>query len=183
MSAHLGLDIGSYSIKLAQVEKKGKEYQLIAYGETRTPANLDSEIETDQFSIAEVIKKLVLDCKTTTKTVVLSISEANVYSQAVELPYLSKNELASAINLEAEQYIPIPLEEIQLEYLTLRTPPKEAIESKMEVLLLGAKKRALERLVKIAEKAELIPTAAETETFALNRGLVVDPHKVGPLPS
>lgn len=121
MSAHFGLDIGSYSIKAVQVEKKGKAYKLVGLGEIRTPANILSQSEADKRAIARAIKKLIAEAKINTKEVILCLSESAVYSRVIELPYLSQTELASAINFEAEQYIPVPLNEVKLEYVVLST--------------------------------------------------------------
>lgn len=177
--AFFGLDIGSYSIKLAQAEKKGKAFSLRALGEIRTPIDLNSESEKDKLTLIEAIKKLVSDVKPTTKKVALSLSENNIYSQIINFPYFSERELASAINFEAEQYIPIPLEEVKLDYLILKKPPKGASQAKMEVLLVAVKKSLLKKMADVVEKAGLVPIAAETESLALNRSLVFDFSKTG----
>ncbi|MCM8787810.1 MAG: pilus assembly protein PilM, partial [Candidatus Omnitrophica bacterium] len=170
MTAHFGLDIGSYSIKLVEGEKKGKEWRLVTFGEAKTPVDINSDAPKDKVALSETIKKLCQSCRVTTKNVVFSLSETEVFSQVIELPYFNDAELATAINFEAEQYIPVPLDEVQLEYLVLKRPPKGSSE-KMEVLLVGAKKRILEKKVEILEAAGLIPKAAETETLALIRCL------------
>lgn len=179
MPAHFGLDIGTYSIKLIEAEKKGNNFKLINWGEIKTPADPSSDAQKDQQLIAEAIKKLKIDCKISLKNVVVSIPETEVYTQVIELPNLSQAELQSALNFEAEQYIPVPLEEIQLEYVITKMPPKGSIENKMEIMLLGAKKRAVERVINIIEKAELLPVAAETETFCLSRLCELLSHKNG----
>ncbi len=124
MTAQFGLDIGSYSIKLIQTEKKGNNYKLITFGEVRTPADINSDSEKDKLIIATVIRKLCLDCKVSTKNVVLALPESEVFSQVIELPPLSENELANAISFEAEQYIPVPLTEVQFVYHSLKNPTK-----------------------------------------------------------
>ena len=174
-----GLDIGSYSIKLVQAEKKGNGFVLQAWGEIRTPVDLNSEAENDELALVESIKKLVNEVKPNTKKVSLAINESNVYSQIIEFPSFSDAELSSAINFEAEQYIPIPIEEVKLDYLVLQRPPKGAVESKMEVLLVAAKKKALNKMAKLMEKSGLIPLAAETEILSLRRALVFDHTKTG----
>ena len=171
MAKFFGLDIGTYSIKLIQAEKKGKNFKLVSWGEIRTPANLESEAEKDQVALAEAIKKLIASSKTESRNVVLSLPETQVFSQIVQLPYLSPNELSSAINFEAEQYIPVPLNEVQLEYLVLKTPPKGALNEKMDILLVAAKKRMLDKVVKISDMVGLTPLVVETEVLSLLRNL------------
>lgn len=179
MPAHFGLDIGSYSIKLIQAEKKGRGFRLVTFGEVRTPVDFKSEAEKDKLTLIETIKRLIADAGVTTKNVVLALSESEVYSQVIKLPYLSETELASAITFEAEQYIPVPLEEVQLEYLVLKTPPKGVKTEKMEVLLIGAKKQSLDKVADVAEKAGLTSIAAETELLSLIRILPPNFTKTG----
>jgi len=169
MATHFGLDIGSFSIKAVRAERKGKNYKLVGLGEVRTPADLNSQAEADKRAIIVAIKNLVAEAKINTKDVALSLSEISVYSQVVELPYLSETELSSAINFEAEQYIPVPLEEVELEYLILSTTPKGTHERMMEILLVAAKKHAVEKIVELTEAAGLAPLVLETEILSLIR--------------
>lgn len=174
MTAQFGLDIGSYSIKLIKSEKKGKNPRLLARGEIRTPAPLNSEAEKDKINLVEAIKKIVAETRVDNKEVILSLPEADVFTQIIELPYMSKSELNSALSFEAEQYIPVPLEEVQLEHLVLKTPPKGAVNEKMEILLVAAKKASLSKLVEVVEISGLTPIAIETEVLSLIRSLNID---------
>jgi type IV pilus assembly protein PilM len=169
MPAHFGLDIGSYSIKVIQAEKKDKRWRLITYGETRTPVNINSQAEADKQAIADAIKKLVKEAKIKTENVALSLPERAVYTQVINLPQLSETEIRSAINFEAEQYIPVPLGEVEVEYLVLSTSPKKTREKRMEVLLIAAQKQIMEQRVNLVETAGLTPIILETEVLSLIR--------------
>jgi len=171
MTAHFGLDIGSYSIKAVQVEKKETQYRLVGLGEARTPASLASESEKDKRAIAETIRKITKEAGIRKKEAALSLAESAVYSRVINLPYLSEKELASAIKFEAEQYIPIPLKEVQLEYLVLSEAGggQGGAGQAMEILLVAAQKKAIDKLVVLVEMAGLIPVILETEILSLIR--------------
>jgi len=169
MTAHFGLDIGSFSIKAVQAEKKDKRLRLVSLGETRTPANINSTIETDKQAIATAIKKLVKEAKIKTENVAIALSERDVYTQMVDLPYLSEDEIRSAIQFEAEQYIPVPLGEVELDHLILSTSPEQVKERRMEILLTAAKKQAVDQRVNLVETAGLMPVVLETEALSLVR--------------
>lgn len=166
MAAHFGLDLSPSSIKIIEAEQVRQAFKLRAFGEAPTPANLASEIEGDQALIAATVKKLAADAQVSSRNVVVALSEANIYSRVVELPLLTETELANAIKFEAEQYVPIPLEEVQIEHVLLKTPPKGSETAKMEVLLVAAQKKAVERLEQIITLADLTPVALETELLA-----------------
>jgi type IV pilus assembly protein PilM len=171
MAAHFGLDLSPSSIKIIEAEKGKRAYTLRAFGETPTPANLSSEVERDQVMIAEAIKKLAADAKVSSKNVVVALSETQVYSHVVELPPLTEQELINAIKFEAEQYVPVPLDQVQIEHIVLKVPPKGAVNAKMEVLLVAAQKKAAERMEKIVSLAGLTPLALETELLAILRAV------------
>jgi len=174
--AHFGLDLSPFSIKLIEVRKKGKSFALKGFGETPTPADLWSQKTKDRNLIASNIKKLVADAQVSTKDVALALSESQVYAQVIDMPPMSEGELVKALEFEAEQYIPVPLEEVQLEYLILKTPSKGQTSERMEVLLVAASKEKIEQLTAIVTQAGLVPVVLETEMVAILRALS---HQIG----
>ncbi|PIS09676.1 hypothetical protein COT75_00570 [Candidatus Beckwithbacteria bacterium CG10_big_fil_rev_8_21_14_0_10_34_10] len=171
MPVHFGLDIGSDTIKAVQSEKRGAQNKLIALGEIKTPVSLNSQSEVDKRALASAIKKLLKDTGINVKKVNLSLSESMIYSQVINLPYLSETELASAISFEAEQYIPVPLDEVKLEYIVLSESIQGAQGKRMEVLLVAAQKHAIDKIAEVAELAEITPVALETEILSLTRSI------------
>lgn len=167
-----GLDIGSHSLKIAQVEKKGDKARLVAFGSAPAPARgLLSEAESDLTALAETVKKLHRETKITTKNVASTLPEDKVFTKVVTFPKLSEEELKSAIKWEAEQYVPIPLEEVSLDYQIVGEV-KEGVVEKIEVLLVAAPKKLVEKLLKVLKVAGLKPAALETEVLALARSLI-----------
>jgi len=169
MPAHFGLDIGSYSIKAVQAKKKGGKWELLAAGETITPVDINTSDPQARQKLVDTIKKLVTESQINTKEVVVSLPETAVFSQVIELPSLSSQELATAIDFEAEQYIPIPISEVELEYLVVEKPPKGSLQSKMKVLLVAARRTTIDSLIAIVGQAGLTPIVMETEILALSR--------------
>lgn len=172
MSAHFGLDIGSHSIKIIKADKEKNQYRLESYGEILTPAQLDSGLDKDQIAVAEAVKKLMKAARVKSRQAVLALPEPQAYSQIIKLPHLSKSEIASAIKFEAEQYIPVPLREVQLEYQILGAPSQEPADQQMEILLIAAKKTAIEKILQLCKLADVEPVSLETETLATIRALV-----------
>lgn len=166
-----GLDIGSFSCKVIQCKKKGNKFVLQNWGETKTSIPTDSSEQQTRIKLAETIKKLIHDAKINTSQVAVALPEAKVYSRVIQLPPLSETELSSAIEFEAEQYIPLPLEEVQLEHLILKKPSKEIVGAKMEVLLIAAQKKVVNDVVALLELVGLVPRVLETESLAATRAL------------
>lgn len=168
-----GLDIGTHSIKVVQLHLEKGKYQLLAFGMAPLPASLQSEAQADQQAIAETIKKLLLSSGITIRGAVLALTESQVFSRVIEIPSLTEAELKSAIKWEAEQYIPIPLDEAHLDYQIIKVPPKGATEKKMELFLVAAPKNLVKKYLKILQMAGVQPLALETELISVCRALVV----------
>lgn len=169
-----GLDIGTSSIKAVQLVKEGRITKLVAIGSAVTPIRgLASESELDHRTMAETIKKLVHDSKITTDLVVTALPEAQVFTRVIEMPALSDQEVSSAIKWEAEQYIPLPLSEVTLDYQVLHAPKERTPEAKMDVLLVASPTILINKYLRVLDMADLIPSGLETEIIAISRAIVV----------
>lgn len=181
MPAHFGLDLSPSSIKLIEAQKKGDKFILEAFGEAPTPVNIHSSVVKDQALIVSSIKKLVSDARVSTKDVVVALPESYVYSQVIYVPPMPEEELVKALAFEAEQYVPIPLDKVQIEHLILRVPPQGLASAKMEVLLIAAQKEAIAQITSIITQAGLVPVILETEMLATVRSLSYQLGKEGVL--
>lgn len=167
-----GLDIGSHTIKAVQLAKKGNQHQLLAAGTApSTLKGLVSESEADLTSLVTVIKKLYQEAKIKTKNVASALPQDQVSAKLITLPKLSEEELESALKWEAEQYVPFPLSEATLAHQIVGQVDKNG-QSKMEVLLVAASTRLIDKLQKILKTAGLNPVSIEMEISAIARSLI-----------
>lgn len=171
MKSILGLDIGSHSIKLIEIGHAGNIKTLFAAGNIPTPPKaLTSSLEADHRAVAQSIRQLMKETGAKSNSVSIALPESQVFTRVIEMPALSSRELTSAISWEAEQYIPLPLDQVNLDYSILRDA-KSTGTDKMDVLLVACPKALLEKYLSIVEYAELVPVAAETEIIATARAL------------
>ncbi len=167
----LGLDIGSHAIKLIELSISGNTIELVAAGSVPTPPKaLTSTVPADSEAIAASIKKLLKDTGAKSRNVQIALPESKIFTRVLEVPALSEREFSSAIKYEAEQYIPLPLDQVNVDFTVLQDA-KETGTNKMEILLVAAPKTLLERYLHILELAELTPTTAETEVIATTRAV------------
>lgn len=172
MKLSLGLDIGSHTIKLIELGLEGNSIGLVAAGSIPTPLKALSSTEpADAEAVAQAVDRLVKATGAKSKEVHIALPESKVFTRVVEVPALSQRELTSAIRWEAEQYIPLPLDQVNLDFTILREA-KDTGTNKMEVLLVAAPKTLVDNYLNILEMAELAPVAAETEVIATTRALI-----------
>lgn len=173
-----GLDIGSYNLKVVQLAKSGKEYKLIAFGSSpSTRKGLASEADTDLTALAGAIKKLHQEAKISTNNVTAALPQDQVFTRTVNLPSLSEEELSSAIKWEAEQYVPIPLEEVTLAHQVVGQIKVDK-QQKIQVLIVAAPKRLVDKTLKVLKTAGLNTVGLETEIVAMARSLVAPDGEV-----
>jgi len=167
-----GLDIGRSFIKLVQVEVKGSKKVLVAASVVPTPdGGIQSESPVDLNKVSEAVKSCVSAAKIESDKCAVSLIESQVVSRLIQLPALTDKELASAINWEAEQYIPLPIKDVILQYKVINKNEASGGETKMDVLLIAAPKRVVQKYITVVKDAGLSPEALETESAALTRSL------------
>lgn len=169
---HIGLDIGTSTIKLVQVSPTSSgQFSLIAAALVETP-KFENQTEWDAARI-QAITSLVRDSKATSRQVVVSLSESEVFTRVVELPHMEEAEISQSIRWQAEQYIPVPLTDVVLKHQVLSPVGND----KIRVMLVAAPTTLVNSVVSLLSRAKLETIALETETLAVARVLVgLDPE-------
>jgi type IV pilus assembly protein PilM len=168
----VGLDIGSKTIKIVDLEEKGTSWKLKASGVVGYRGNTPEHMKTDKeyAPLAEVIKKLHKEARISSKEIALALPEPQVYTRTIKFPLLTDAEIASAVKWEAEQYIPIPISEAIIQHQIIErledmSPPQ------VSLLLIAAPKLLVEKYAKVVDMAGLNLVVLETELMALVRSL------------
>jgi type IV pilus assembly protein PilM len=168
----VGLDIGSKTIKIVQLEKQGTGFVLKASGvigfQGATPDKAKDGAEIS--GIANIIKKLHKEANISEKEVSIALPETQVFTRTVKFPPLTDQEIASAVKWEAEQYIPIPIAEAIVQHQIIERRIN-AVPPEVVVLLVAAPKNIVEPYVRAVQMAGLNVVAVETELMALARSL------------
>jgi type IV pilus assembly protein PilM len=172
MSDTIGIDIGSYAIKMARISRgmSGGELQQLGVAYNPVGQFLPADQVTFQ-KLAETLKQFAAEQHFKGRPVTLALPESLAYTSVINMPFLSEAELASSIHWEAEQHIPVPIDEINLEYEILYKPRKDEMGEKMRVLLVGARKDVIERLVNLFHLAGLEIVGLETVLLGVYRAL------------
>lgn len=168
----VGLDIGTKTIKIVEVEKSGGGYDLLATGVVALSGTLPDKIEDEKeiAGISQIIKKLHKEAGISSRDCAISLPEQQVFTRTIHFPLLTDSEITSAIKWEAEQYIPIPVSEAIIQHLILERNEK-SVPPGVTVLLVAAPRSVVEKYVKIVQLANLNPVIVETELMALSRSL------------
>ena len=178
-----GLDINDTSFKITKLKKKHGFLQLVSYGEKIVPKNIIEEGEIkDEDGFVKTLKLALTDIKGEkfkTKYVSASLPEQKSFSQVIKMPKMEEKELKTAIVFEAENYIPLPAEQMYLDYKIIS--PKDSKSNKLDVFIIAVEKRIVDSYVSCLKRSGLIPVALEGETQLIAKVLVKDEKSLDPI--
>ncbi len=166
----LGIDIGTSSIKAVEFKGDAGKIRLLTYGFSE---NLPGLAQTDIKDIVSVINKIYEQADITSKSVVSALPTFSVFSSILNLAGVGKKDIASAVHWEAKKVIPLPLEDMILDWKKIEGKGEKG-ESKtnLKILLTGAPRTLVKRYIEIFRNAQINLLSLETETFALIRSLL-----------
>lgn len=192
----LGIDVGASAVKLVELTREAGRARLRTYGFTERKGGGgagDPRVETQ--TMGAMIRELARQSGARANVAIASLPTFSVFSSIITLPEMPKKELPNAIRWEAKKLVPLPLEEMMLNWEVLpesflakkaETPLPQTTDAvtaspvivsrekkkSMAVLITAAQKKLVEQYVAIFKAAGLTLQSLETEAFAIVRSLV-----------
>jgi type IV pilus assembly protein PilM len=169
----IGLDIGSSSIKLVELNegKHGLKLQNLAISPLPQEAIVDGAL-MDSVTIIDTIRDLIAGSKTKTKDVVTSVSGHSVIVKKINLPLMTEAELEESIQWEAERYIPFDINDVNIDFQIFGSGPENP--DVMDVILVAAKKDIINDYVSVIMESGLNPVIIDIDSFALENMLAIN---------
>ena len=166
-AALIGVDISSTAIKLLQLSRTGDRYRVEHYAVEPLPPNAvveKSVVELEQ--VAEAIRRAVERAGSKSRHVAAAVAGNSVITKLIPMPAeLSEDELEAQVELEAANYIPYPIEEVNIDFAPVGPVPG-APESQ-HVLLVAARSEDVEARQSAIEIAGLEARVMDVEAFAI----------------
>lgn len=165
MKGLVGVDVGSSSVKVAELKKNGTDYSVAALGKADlAPDTIVDGAIISKLPLASAIENVFREQKIRNNRVATSVSGHSVIVKKVSLPALSEEELAQSIQWEAEQYIPFDLAEVNVDYQVVGQGPAD---QKQQVILVAAKKEKIADYTGVLSMAGKVATVVDIDAFAL----------------
>lgn len=162
----IGLDISNTGIKVMAIDTK--RWLVLGYGSMDLdPAKIKESLEGDSTYLAENIKILITEKLIgvlPSNHVVIGIPTARSYSRTFTLPVKIEKTLKDAVQLEVDQYIPIPASTLYIDYQIIERSKKEIV-----VLMSAIARTIVDRCVAAAESAGLTVSLVEPGMNAVAR--------------
>lgn len=174
----LGLDISSTTVKLLELSRSGERYRVESYGVASLP--VDAVIEknvNDIAGVAKAITQVVNQSKTKVKFVAAAVAGSSVITKLVDMPEgLNDDSMEAQLAVEADQYIPYPLEEVAIDFEV--QGPSLDTENYDSVLIAACRRETIEARVESIEDAGLEAKIVDVEAYAMERAFTLIEHQL-----
>lgn len=170
-SGYLGIDIGNDSIKIVELKRDKNKARLVTYGFSENVNIGKNTWQNSPTNTAKIIQKIIKSSGMTSTNAVASLPTFSVFSSVLNLSNVTKKDIASAVHWEAKKVIPLPLDEMILDWKIIKNPEEEE-SNDIRVLLTGAPQTLVKKYIEIFKKAKVNLLSLETETFSLVRSLI-----------
>jgi type IV pilus assembly protein PilM len=162
----IGLDIGSRSIKAAQIVDSKRGHALKHFGIVDIAHGaIEEGTINDPESVAQSIKELFKSYNINQNNVAVSIGGYSVIVKKISVQTMAEEQLQETIHFEAEQYIPFDISDVNLDFQILGE--NESNPNQMNVFLVAAKKEMVNDYINLVNLAGLNPCIVDVEAFAL----------------
>ncbi|HPI66977.1 MAG TPA: pilus assembly protein PilM [bacterium] len=197
--SYLGVDIGSAGIKVVELRNENGRPRLLTYGFAEEPVDIIHDNSPKMAEkIAILIKKICQDSQVSSKKTIAALPTFSVFSSIISLPSMEKKDIVKAVYWQAKKIVPMPLEEMTLDWKLLESGNKvkevtitekksawnnllgkekekgenDNNKNDLKVLIAAAPKKLVLRYVAAFQQAGLDLLSLETENFAMERSMV-----------
>jgi type IV pilus assembly protein PilM len=163
----IGLDIGSTSVRLLQLSSHGSGYRVDHFGiEPVGEGVVVDKVVQDVEAISMAVSRAVRASGSRAKYCAIAVSGSAVFTKTISLPSnLAETDVESQVQIEANQYVPYPLDEVSLDFEVLGPSPRNA--DLMDILLAASKSENVESRQDAIDAAGLKAKIVDVEAFAI----------------
>jgi len=174
----LGLDITTSSVKLIELSESGGQFRVESYAAEPTPHNaINEKAIVDAEAVGEAIRRAVKRSGAGAKEAAIAISGDAAITKVIQMPRtLNDSELEGQVELQADQYIPFPMEEVSYDFQVIG--PSEKDPEMLDVLLVATRTENVEQRQAAVQAAGLVTRIVDVEAFALENACKLMTHQM-----
>ena len=174
----LGLDITTSSIKLIELAMAGGQYRVESYAAEPTPPNaMNEKTLVDPQAVGDAIRRAVKRSGARTREAAIAISGDAAITKVIQMPRgLREGDLEAQVEMQADQYIPFPMDEVSYDFEVLG--PSEKDTESIDVLLVASRSENVEQRRAAASAAGLTAKIVDVEAFALENACRLMTHQM-----
>jgi len=171
----LGVDVGASFIRIVELGRKGQTIRLNNYAELKLTefnnrsSNLPAKNNISTKETSEAIKALIKQAGFQTREAAFSIPDFGSFFTKIELPEMDKDEIPQAVKYQVRPYIPLPLDDVVLDWSIIEGQPAK---TPIKVLVVAIPNNIIDHYREIAKRSDLDLKFLEPEVFSLARASI-----------
>ena len=177
-----GVDVNDLSLRIVKLKKKHNTFSLVSFNEVDIQPGIVREgVIQDEATLAKIIiqaLKTIKGKKLDTKYVIVSLPEEKSFSQVIQMPRMTNQELKLAVPFEAENYIPLPIDKVYLDFQVINYHQEKS--NHLDLLINVMSRPIVDSYVSCFKKSGLIPCIMEVESQSVVRALLKNNEKPVP---
>jgi len=169
----VGLDVGTTAVRAAELSVRRGQITLERFGQVALPvgAVVDGEV-ADPDAVGAALRRLWRQARFGSRRVIMGVANQRVVVRMVDLPWMELDELRRSLRFQVQEYIPIPVDDAELDAHLVGEHEGGGGQRLMRVLLVAAQKEMVAGHLRAATRAGLEPVGVDLTPFALLRSLV-----------
>ncbi len=174
----IGLDITTSSIKLIELIQSGRGFRVEGYAAEATPPNsINEKSIVDAEAVGEAIRRAVKRSGSKSREVAIAINGDAAITKVIQMPRnLGENEMEGQVELQADQYIPFPMEEVSFDFEIMGESANDP--DMLDVLLVATRTENVDHRRAAVEAAGLTARVVDVEAFALENACALLAHQM-----
>ena len=174
----LGLDITTSSVKLIELAQAGRGYRVESFAAEATPPNaINDKAIVDAEAVGEAIRRAVKRSGTKSREAAVAISGDAAITKVIQMPKnLSDTDLEGQVELQADQYIPFPMEEVSFDYEIIGVSERDP--DMVDVLLVATRTENVDQRQAAVQAAGLTARVVDVEAFAVENACALLTHQM-----
>ncbi len=174
----LGLDITTSSVKLIELQRSGRDFMVESYAAEATPvSSINEKAIVDSEAVGEAIRRAVKRSGSKAKEVAIAISGDAAITKVIQMPRnLNDAEMEGQVELQADQYIPFPMEEVSFDYEIIGDSDRDP--DMVDVLLVATRTENVDQRIAAVEAAGLKTRIVDVEAFAVENACQLLTHQM-----
>ena len=163
----IGLDIGTSSVRVLQLSEHGSGFRIEHFAIEPVSAGAVAEKSVQDIeAVSSAIQRAVKRSGSKSKACAIAVSGSAVFTKTISLPSnLAESDVESQVQIEANQYVPYPLDEVSLDFEILGQSPRNA--DMIDILLAASKSENVESRQDALETVGLTARVVDVEAFAI----------------
>lgn len=168
-SSVVGIDISSAAVKLLELARVGQRYRVESYAVTPLPSGaVEEKLIKDVDAVAGAVAQTVTNSRTTCKQAAVAVSDSSVITKVIQMDAdLNDEDIENQIAIEADKYIPYPLDEVSLDFDVLGPSAKNA--ELVDVLIVASRSENVHSRVSSIDNSGVDVSVVDVESYAMER--------------